>query len=171
MIWVRRHYNAVAAELAHPDPANFRDLKNPIVVAPISGWNKITQKALCFAYTLSPEVKALHVSTGGESDESFCGDWVRLADQPARAAGLPPPELVVVESPYRMLLKPILEYVLKVEAENPGRQIAVLMPEMVEKHWFHYFLHNQRAEVLKTWLLLRGNQRIVLISVPWYLEA
>jgi hypothetical protein len=46
-----------------------------------------------------------------------------------------------------------------------------LLPEMVERHWFHYFLHNQRAEILKTWLLLKGNQRIVLVSVPWYLDA
>ncbi|HTA45367.1 MAG TPA: hypothetical protein VK789_23125, partial [Bryobacteraceae bacterium] len=86
-------------------------------------------------------------------------------------AGLPPPELVVIDSPYRLLLTPILNYVLKVEQENPGRQIAVLLPEMVERHWFHYLLHNQRAEILKTWLLLKGNQRIVLISVPWYLQA
>ncbi len=171
MIWVRRHYKAVTAELAHPEPANYQNLQSPIVVIPISGWNKMTQKALCFALTLSHEVRALHVSTGDGSDESFCQDWMRLADQPARAAGLQPPELVVIESPYRMLLTPILDYVLKTEAENPGRQIAVLMPEMVENHWTHYFLHNQRAEVLKTWLLVKGNQRIVLVSVPWYLEA
>ena len=171
MIWVRRHYKAVEAELAHPEPANYTNLQSPIVVVPISGWNKMTQKALCFALTLSHEVRALHVSTGDGSDESFCQDWMRLADQPARAAGLPPPELVVVESPYRMLLTPILDYVLKIEGENPGRQIAVLLPQMVEKHWTHYFLHNERAEVLKTWLLLKGNQRIVLVSVPWYLEA
>jgi hypothetical protein len=171
MVWVRHHYRAVAAELAHPEPADYKNLQSPIVVVPISGWNKMTQKALCFALTLSHEVRALHVSTGDGSDESFCQDWIHLADQPARAAGLPPPELVVLESPYRMLLKPILDYVLKTEAENPGRQIAVLMPEMVEKHWAHYFLHNQRAEVLKTWLLVKGNQRIVLVSIPWYLEA
>ncbi len=171
MVWVRRHYDAVALEVAHPEPANFKNLRNPIVVAPISGWNKITQKALCFAYTLSHEVHALHISAGGDADESFCADWLHLADQPARAAGLPPPELVVLDSPYRMLLQPILDYVLKVEAENPGRQIAVLLPEMVERHWFHYFMHNQRAEILKAWLLVKGNQRIVFISVPWYLKA
>lgn len=171
MVWVRRHYDSVAHELAHPQPADFRNLRNPIVVAPISGWNMITQKALCFAYTLSHEVHALHVSAGGESDDSFCADWPRLAEQPARAAGLPPPELVVVDSPFRMLLRPILDYVLKVEAENPDRQIAVLLPEMVERHWFHYFMHNQRAEILKTWLLVKGNQRIVFINVPWYLKA
>ena len=69
------------------------------------------------------------------------------------------------------MLLPILNYVLEVEKQNPDRQIAVILPEMVERHWSHYFLHNQRAEVLKTWLLLRGNRRIVLINVPWYLKA
>jgi len=77
----------------------------------------------------------------------------------------------VLESPYRWVLTPILEYILKVEQENPDRQIAVVLPEMVERHWYHYFLHNQRAEVLKTWLLLKGNQRIIVINVPWYLVA
>jgi amino acid transporter len=171
MVWVRHHYRAVAAELAHPGPANFHNLQNPIVVVPIGGWNKISQKALCFAYTLSREVRALHVSTDPEADESFCRDWMHLADRPARDAGLPPPELVVLDSPYRLLLTPILDYVLKTGEENPGRQIAVLLPEMVEKHWTHYLLHNQRAEVLKTWLLVKGNQQIVLVNVPWYLEA
>jgi len=54
---------------------------------------------------------------------------------------------------------------------NPGRQIAVIVPELVEKHWYHYPLHNQRAELLKAFLLLRGSPRIVLINVPWYIEA
>jgi hypothetical protein len=171
MIWVHRHYDEVAGETASPSPADFHNRQPPIVVTPIAAWNKITEKALCFAYTVSPEVKAVHISAEGETEDSFCRDWHRLAAEPARAAGLPPPELVVIESPYRMLLTPILDYVLKVEQENPGRQIAVLLPEMVERHWFHYLLHNQRAEILKTWLLLKGNQRIVVISVPWYLQA
>jgi hypothetical protein len=42
---------------------------------------------------------------------------------------------------------------------------------MVERHWYHYFLHNQRAEILKAWLLIKGNQQIILVNVPWYLRA
>src|SRR5262249_11219794 len=59
MIWVRRHYDAVAAETATQEGADFRDLHDPIVIAPIAGWNKITQKALRFAYTLSREVRVV----------------------------------------------------------------------------------------------------------------
>ena len=54
---------------------------------------------------------------------------------------------------------------------NPGRQIAVIVPELVERHWYHYPLHNQRAELLKAFLLLKGSRNIVLINVPWYISA
>ena|SRR5437660_1517554 len=63
------------------------------------------------------------------------------------------------------------DYVLKVEAEHPSRQIAVIVPELVERHWYHYPLHNKRAEILKWFILLKGNERIVLINVPWYTKA
>lgn len=170
MLWVRRHYNAVVKEIFTEDCADFKHLQQPIVVAPIAGWNKMTCKALRFAYTLSHEIHAVHI-TASETEDAFINGWAQFAEAPARDAGLPPPELVTIDSPYRLVLTPILNYVLEVGKQNPGRQIAVLLPEMVERHWFHYFLHNQRAEILKTWLLLKGNQNIVLINVPWHLEA
>jgi hypothetical protein len=55
--------------------------------------------------------------------------------------------------------------------ENPSRQIAVIIPELVERRWYHHLLHNQRASVLKALLLLRGDQRVVVINVPWYLSV
>lgn len=171
MIGIRRHYARAEIETAAPGPADFTNLDSPIVIAPVAAWNKVTQKALRFAYTLSREVRVVHISAEGETDDTIAGDWARFADAPAREAGLPPPELAVIKYPYRLLLTPILDYILAVEKDNPGRQIAVLLPEMVESHWYHYLLHNQRAEILKAWLLVNGNQRIVVISVPWYLEA
>jgi amino acid transporter len=170
MMWVRRHYRATARETDSDDPADFSNLQNPIVVMPIDRWSKISQKALRFAYSMSHEVRAIHVSAGDETHDEFCRDWDRFADAPARKAGLPPPELVVINSPFRLVLTPILDYVLELEKQNSGRQIAVLLPELMERHWFHYLLHNQRAEILKTWLMLKGNQRIVIVSVPWYLQ-
>jgi amino acid transporter len=171
MAAVHRHYRRVAEETASQDPVDFKGMKDPIVITPISSWSKVTQKALRFCYTVSQEVRAVHVMLDEETENAFCKDWSMLAVSPAQKAGLPPPELVVLESPYRYVLTPILEYVLKVEKENPGRLIAVVLPEMVERHWSHYLLHNQRASILKGWLLLRGNQRIIVINVPWYLRA
>src|SRR6266566_5071205 len=86
-------------------------------------------------------------------------------------AGLAAPELVVLPSPFRLVLAPIVDYVLEAERANPGQQIAVLVPELVERHWYHHLFHNKRASVLKALLLLRGNQRIIVINVPWYLDA
>ena len=171
MIAVKRHYRRVSTETATEAPVDLSKIKDPIVITPIGNWSKVTQKALRFSYTVSHEVRAVHVSADEETENEFCKNWTRLADIPAREAGLPPPELVVLDSPYRLVLTPILDYVLQVEKENPDRLIAVVLPEMVERHWTHYLLHNQRAEILKGWLLLRGNQRIVVINAPWYLKA
>ena len=172
MIWVSRHYRRVAVETASSAPADFTALQDPIVITPIADWSRITQKALRFAYSVSHEIRAIHISVGdGETSDDFCRNWTIYAEQPAHDAGLPPPELVILESPYRWVLRPIVDYVLQVERENPDRQIAVVLPEMVERHWYHYFLHNQRAEFLKNWLLVRGSQRIIIIDVPWYLIA
>jgi len=65
----------------------------------------------------------------------------------------------------------MLDYVLDLERKNPDREIAVLIPELVERRWYHYFLHNQRGEWLKALLLLKGDQRIIVINVPWYLSS
>jgi hypothetical protein len=80
------------------------------------------------------------------------------------------PHVKVLKSPYRFVIGPIVDYALEIERKNPGRQIAVIIPELVEKHWYHNFLHNQRATWLKTALLLKGNRRIVIINVPWYVD-
>jgi hypothetical protein len=68
------------------------------------------------------------------------------------------------------VITPIVDYVLELEAKNPGRQIAVIVPELVERHWYLNFLHNQRATWLKAALLMKGNRRIVIINVPWYMD-
>jgi hypothetical protein len=61
--------------------------------------------------------------------------------------------------------------VLKVEKENPDRNIAVVIASMMEKHWYHYFLHNQRGQLLTALLLLSGDKRINIVNVPWYLKS
>jgi hypothetical protein len=170
MLWVRRHYSAVAKETEISTPLQIEDITAPIVVVPIQSWSKISQRAMQFALTLSQEIHALHVGTEEET-ETLQKDWERLVVKPVRDAGGVPPTLETVPSPYRLILKPILDYVQDLETRNPGRQIAVIVPELVERHWYHYLLHNQRAEILKAFLLLKGSPNIVLINVPWYLRA
>ena len=167
---VRRHYHAVFVEVRSPTPLDLTDTTPPLVILPVQGWNRIVQKALRFALKISPNIRAVHVDCG-QGSEIFRGEWCRFVEQPAMEADVPAPELVVLPSPYRLILSPIIDYVLEAERANPGQQIAVIIPELVERHWYHYLFHNKRASVLKALLLLRGNQRIVVINVPWYLDT
>lgn len=170
MIAVRRHYHAVALETRSAMPLALDDVAPPVVVVPIQSWDKIAQNGLRFAMKISPQVKAVHVEAGEETI-SLRDQWYQFVEAPTLQAGVPTPDLVILPSPYRLVLTPIVDYVLELERICPGRQVAVLIPELVERHWYHYMLHNQRAAVLKALLLLRGNDRIVVINVPWYLQA
>jgi amino acid transporter len=170
MLWVRRHYDQVAKEIQLTTPLQIENMGPPIVIVPIQSWSLISQRAMEFALTLSPEIHALHVGTEEETNE-LQDNWDRLVAEPVAKAGGTPPTLVNLASPYRMVIKPILDYVLNMESENPGRQIAVIVPELVERHWYHFPLHNQRAELLKALLLVKGSRNIVLINVPWYIKA
>ncbi len=169
MAWVQRHYETVTRELQAKEERIAQKQQPPVVIVPIERWNAATQKALRFAMTLSPEVQAVHVTC--EGDDSILAEWHSVVEDPAREAGVPVPKLVTLCSPYRMVLMPVVDYVLKVEKENRHRMIAVVISVMVERHWYHYFLHNQRGAVLNALLLLRGDRRINIISVPWYLRA
>ena len=170
MISVRRHYDRVEAETANPVPLDLSGLREPLVIVPILHWNKIAQKGLRFALNLSADLHALHIDSG-EGTNDFRKNWSRFVEEPTKKAGLPTPKLVILKSPYRYVITPILDYVLDLERKNPDRQIAVLIPELVERHWYYYFLHNQRAQWLKALLLLKGNQRVIVITVPWYLSS
>jgi amino acid transporter len=170
MLWVRRHYDMVAKETQISSPLEIDNLGPPIVIVPIQGWSRISQRALQFALTLSPEIHAIHVATEDDAN-ALEQEWPRIVQEPMEKVRATPPVLVTLPSPFRLVLKPILQFVLDMEAKNPHRQIAVIVPELVERHWYHYPLHNQRAELLKAFLLIKGSHRIVLINVPWYTKA
>jgi hypothetical protein len=168
MYSIRRHYDQVKELIATTEPLTLDRIQEPVVLVPIQNWTKISQKGLRVAYVLSREVKALHVSCE-DDDNSLAANWKQLVQAPAEAAGYAAPELVVLPSPYRFVLRPLLDYVLKTQQEMPGRDITVLIPELVESHWFEGFMHNQRAVVLKGLLFVKGNKRISVMNVPWYL--
>jgi hypothetical protein len=91
---VRHHYDRVRRELASPHALPTSKLKPPIVVVPIEGWSKVTQKALRFALTLSPDILALQVSTSDEPHD-LEKQWSTLVEDPSREVGLPVPKLKV----------------------------------------------------------------------------
>ncbi len=170
MAGIRYHYHRVAREIASPSPLDLADLNQPLVVVPIEDWNRVAKKALRFAMTLSDEIQVLHIDSGEEGDtlQKFWPEWV---EGPARSAGRRAPELVIVKSPYRMVVGPILSYLRRLQRKHPKRQIAVVVSELVERRWYQYLLHNQRAEVLTALLMLDGEDRIAVVNVPWYMKV
>jgi amino acid transporter len=168
MMAIRRHFDRCAIQLEVTDPLEPASLQPPLVVFPIHTLGVVAMKALRFALTISPDIEAVHVISEDEMVK-IQRDWKTFVEEPIKQAGAAIPKLVTLTSPYRYVLTPIVDHVLEVARANPHRQIAVLIPEVIQKHWIYNVLHGNRAEVLKALLLLKGNQHIVIINVPWYL--
>ena len=169
MTAVKRHYRAVEKQTWTDTPVNTQDLRAPIVLIPMDRWSVVSEKALRFAWGLSTQIQILHVECGEET-ESLCRNWARLVEAPAKDANLPIPELVLLKSPFRFVVKPLVAYALKMENENLDTHVAVVLPELMERRWYHLLLHNQRSSALKALLYFQGSQRITVINVPWYLS-
>src|SRR5579863_6735630 len=167
---VRRHYHSVKMLTSCKVPVDAAGLsQHPIAVIAIDRWSNITRQGIEFAARLSPEVIALHVEPN-EHSELLQQDWEQYVEKPFRAAGKQPPELRILPSPYRFVIIPVVQFVLDISKQNPGRSIVVVIPELVEDRWYEYFLHNQRGRLLEWVLLARGNERIFTVSAPWYVR-
>ena len=166
---VRRHYHMVTSLTSSPAPVNPADYAaRPIAVVPIDRWSSITKQGLEFASRLTSEIIAVHVEPE-EHAELLHEAWERYVVTPFREAGGPPPQLVTLPSPYRFVIVPLVQYVLDLSAKHPDRRIVVVISELVEGHWYEYFLHNQRGRLLEWALLVHGNERIFTVSAPYYL--
>jgi hypothetical protein len=168
MIAVKRHYSSVDSATDIDRAIRVDNLEEPLVIVPLDRWSRITEKGLRFAMKLSDHVEAVHVDAE-ECRAEVDAMWQRNVVAPIAQSGRIVPKLVFVNSPYRFVLMPLIDHILQVEHDHPDRQIAVLVPELVVKHWWQAPLHNQRAQLLKLLLLVRGNQRIMVINIPWYL--
>jgi amino acid transporter len=156
---VHRHYQRVAAELSLegyvPEPR-----KHNAVIVPIGGVHRAVVEALHYARSLSDDVRAVYVDVDPATTERVRRDWQRWGE------GVP---LIVLQSPYRSLMEPLLDYIEKVESERPEDFVTVLLPEFVPKRWWHHLLHNQRALLIKGAMLFKPNT--VVTSVPFHLKA
>ncbi|MBV9007960.1 MAG: APC family permease [Verrucomicrobia bacterium] len=166
---VGRHYRRMAREVADSEPLKTGKVRPLAVIVPIDGWNKVTERALRFALDISSDITAVHV-TSKSDDKRLRKRWCEMVEEPARAAKYEPPRLEIIQSPYRQLFQPILDFVDKIKQEKPGRLIAVVVPEVVQPRWWEYLLHNHRAMGLKAALFLKGDERTVVINTPWYMR-
>ena len=163
----RRYYEKLERETDHPKPLNTSDLSEPIIVIPLKRLDEMACKALRFALTLSRDIYGIQVLAEEMNTENLTRDWPKLVEEPTRKAGKPVPKLKVVPSPYREFFEPLIHHIRKLAKEHRDRHIAVIVPELVERRWFHFIVPH-RATLLKALLLLRGGPQIVVINTPWY---
>jgi hypothetical protein len=142
----------------------------PIVVVPLRRLDRVSRKALRFALSISSEVYAVQVLADEAEDDQVAGQWPDVVERPVRETGRTPPRLVVVRSPYREFFGPFLQWTRETAASHPDRDIAVVVPELARRRWYH-FLVSHRATLLKTLLLVHGGPRIMVVNTPWYLDT
>ncbi len=153
----RRHYDRVASELTLrgwiPEPQG-----RHVVLVPIGGIQRAVVKALRYARTLSNDVRAVYVEIDGAGTGAIRAQW------PEWGQGV---QLVVLESPYRSLMEPLLEYIEGVQHQDPNGYVTVILPEFVPSRLWQHLLHNQHALLIKGALLFKPN--VVVTSVPFHL--
>ena len=168
MVAIKKHYSRVNGEVVEMAPLNLTNMQQPLVVIPMARWDRMTEKALRFALLLSKEIKVVNV-IGADGEQTLDAVWDANVIKPIRDQGLHEPELITLHSNIRLVINPLMDYILELEQQNPDRKITVLLPELVVRHWWEYLLHNQRVQMLKLLLLLKGKQRIIVVNIPWYL--
>ncbi len=134
-------------------------------IVPVAELDRPSLQSLAYARSIAPHVTAAHVAMDEQEVEATQSKWERLQKH------LAPEEetyLVVIESPYRSLLRPLLAYIDTVHAMHPEDTLTVILPEFVVAHWWEYPLHNQTAFQLKTALLARPG--IIVTDIPQHLR-
>jgi amino acid transporter len=167
---VNRHYRRAKIDLTRTKPLEITPEAPPLVIVPVKAWDQPAAKSLRFALRLSPEVRAVQVRTHDDL-ERLEDTWAERVEAPARTAHHPPPQLVVLESPYRRLVDPLRDYIQQVRSEFPDRDLVVVVPNLVERKWYQYLMHNQQGELITTALQMLNDERLVVVYVPWHLRA
>ncbi|PZS33808.1 MAG: DNA-binding protein [Pseudonocardiales bacterium] len=155
MCSIRRHYDRVALRLTPaPDGVMLPSRVHAVVL--VSKLHTPTLRALAFARATRPDtLTALTVQTNEDETQQLQREW---------AAREVPVSLTELESPYRDVTKPVLDYVASVLRDSPRDVVAVFIPEYVVRHWWEHLLHNQSALRLKARLLFQPG--VMVISVP-----
>jgi hypothetical protein len=152
---------AATAVGVHPIQGEALRPLDHLVIIPIAAVNQVTLRTIAYARSITPNVVGVHVASDEESVqvdelEQRWKQWV------------PDVPLVIVESPYRSLTRPLLAYIDALHRQQADRVLTVVLPEFVPAHWWEHLLHNQTALRLKGALL--GRPGIVVISVPYHLD-
>ncbi|MDT7615463.1 MAG: hypothetical protein QOF00_2910, partial [Pseudonocardiales bacterium] len=157
---IQKHYDRVTAELVAGDVDGVLPSRNHAIVL-VSTLHKPALRAIAYARATRPDVlEGLTVNVDEADTKRLMRDWEQ------RKLPLP---LKVVESPYREITKPVLDYVKRIRTSNPRDVVTVFIPEYVVGHWWEQVLHNQSALRLKGRLLFQPG--VMVTSVPWQLAS
>ncbi|SEG87396.1 amino acid/polyamine/organocation transporter, APC superfamily (TC 2.A.3) [Saccharopolyspora kobensis] len=160
MTGIRRHYDRVAEELKRQEADAVLPSRNHALVL-VSKLHLPTMRAIAYARATRPDVlEGVTVNVDDGDTRALTAQW--------EAENLPVP-LKVLESPYREITRPLLEYVKRIRRDSPRDVVTVFIPEYVVGHWWEQLLHNQSALRLKSRLLFQPG--VMVTSVPWQLES
>ena len=169
---VHRHYSRLHERLAVAGPFALEETDPPTVLVAYEERSRMSDRALRFAMTLSPDVIAVHLLklAGPEAEVDMRGlrdAFEREIAAPIAGQGLIPPRLMMIPAPYREIAGPVLELVDKIDADTPGRSVAILIPQLVLRHWWERLLHGRRAARLRAALLAKAGPRLMIVTSPW----
>lgn len=155
---INNHYRYLAKELSPTAEDQLVETKTTVLLL-IPRLHRGVLRAVSYAQALSKDVRAVHVTLDADSAKVIKDDWNKFGiDMP----------LVILESPYRSLVTPLTEYIDETIAEDPNTMITVIVPQAVPKHWWHSFLHNNVAIVLK--MALKARKNVVITNVRYFLK-
>ncbi len=172
LVGIHRYYQQLDASLEVAGPFAIEETEPPTVLVAVEGRNRMADRALQFAMTLSPDVIAIHLLrlAGPEMDDdgkALKQQWHVDVVEPMERRGAKAPRLLLLPAPFRELHGPLLKFIDKLDADTPGRSVVVLIPELVLGRWWERFLHSHRAEHLRKMLLQNGGPRVNVVTVPW----
>jgi amino acid transporter len=156
---VRRHYLDMATQLTTEGVEGLRLIRHEVIV-PISGIHRGVVRALEYAKSIAPDhVTALYINIDEEATQQLRQKWGRLG------GGI---ELVVLASPYRSLVGPLLRYLDRRMKVHHDQMVTIVLPEFIPAKWWQHLLHNQSSLMLKGALLFKPD--VIVTSVPYHLK-
>ena len=159
-IAIKRHYKHLATKLSLENFGTPPRIPRHRVILPVSGVHRGSLAALRYARALSTDVTAVHVCIDPEEAEKIKYKW------DAWGEGV---RLVILDSPYRLLVEPLLGYIQQIAAQRqPNELLTIIVPQFVSRHWSHNLLHAQTALWLRIALLLQPD--IVITDVPYQID-
>lgn len=174
---ISRHYTKVRRQISALGVRQATTITHAAIV-PIARMDRVAERTLAYARSLIDNVTVVHITTTQEDDGNFRDAFHRwehtvedVERERARRQGIEPPQtkLVVIQSQYRALVPPFLEYVRRRRELQPDALITIFLPEYVPAHFWERLLHNETALRLK--LALYAMRSVVVTNVPYHLAA